>query len=100
MGGVELAVRTHQRFQGFESSQRMVYGEHKEAVDWVVKRNWAFRNIPVLFKKWSPLFNAIHEKTDVFLVSVRAPRLPSFLWVESVFKAIGNSLGTFLEADM
>lgn len=54
----------------------------------------------VLFKKWSPLFDAIHEKMDVFPVWVRAPGLPSFLWVESVFRAIGNRLGTFLEADM
>eukprot|EP00253_Pinus_taeda_P024932 PITA_24932 len=78
----------------------MVRFEHKEAIDWVVEKNWAFGNIPVLLKNWSPLFDAVHEKTDVFPVWVRAPRLPSFLWVESVFKAIGNKVGTFLEANM
>jgi len=35
-----------------------------------------------------------------FRYGVRAPGLPSFLWVESVFNAIGNRLGTFLEVDM
>lgn len=78
----------------------MVRFEHKEAIEWVVERNWAFGNILVLFKKWSPLFDAMHEKTNLFSVWVKAPGLPSFLWVESVFKAIGNRLGTFLEADM
>jgi len=74
--------------------------EHKEVAEWVVEKNWAFGNIPVLLKKWSPLFDAIHEKTNVFPVCVRAPGLPSFLWVESIFKAIGHRMGTFLEADM
>lgn len=91
--------------KGFEVSTLakgwfMVRFENKEAADWVVGKNWALGNIPVLLKKWSPLFDAVHEKTDVFPVWVRAPGLPSFLWVESVFKAIGNRLGTFLEADM
>lgn len=77
-----------------------VHFEIKEAAEWVLKRNWSLGNIPVLFKKWSPMFDAAHEKVDVFPVWVRAPGLPSFLWVESVFKAIGNRLGTYLEADM
>lgn len=78
----------------------MVRFENKAVEDWVVGRNWAFGSIPVLLKKWSPMFDAMHEKTDAFPVWVRALGLPSFLWVESVFKAIGNRLGTYLEADM
>eukprot|EP00253_Pinus_taeda_P025838 PITA_25838 len=39
------------------------------------------------------------ERTDEFPVWVRVPGLPSFLWTESVFEAIGNRLGTFMEAD-
>lgn len=74
--------------------------ENKEAADWVMARNWAFGNYPILFKRWSPMFDAMHERTDTFPVWVRAPGLPSFLWVESVFRSIGNRLGTFLEADM
>lgn len=66
----------------------------------MLKRNWSIGHIPVLLKHWSPLFDAIKERTDVFPVWVRAPGLPFFLWTESVFKAIGNRLGTYLEADM
>jgi hypothetical protein len=66
----------------------MVRFENKQVADWVVGKNWTFGNIPVLMKKWTPLFDVVHEKTDVFLVWVRAPGLPSFLWVESVFKVI------------
>lgn len=74
--------------------------EDKEAADWVRERNWFIGNIPVLMKPWSPLFDAIKERTDVFPVWVSAPGLPSFLWTEAVFKTIGNTLGYFLEADM
>lgn len=63
-------------------------------------RNWAFGKHPVLFKRWTPLFDANREKVDKFPVWVRAPGFPPFLWVESVFKSIGNLLGTYLETDM
>lgn len=90
--------------KGFEVSTLakcwfMVRFEHKEVADWVVGKNWAFGNIRVLLKRWSLLFDAMHEKTDFFPVWVRALGLPSFLWVESDFKAIGNKVGTFLQAD-
>lgn len=74
--------------------------EDKEAAAWVLERNWFTGNIPVLMKYWSPLFDAIKERTDVFPVWVRAPGLPPFLWTEAVFKTIGNTLGSYLEADM
>jgi len=45
------------------------------------------------------MFDPMHEKLDVFPVWVRAPGLPFFLWEESVFMAIGNRLGTYLETD-
>lgn len=57
----------------------MVRFGNKEVADWVMERNWAFDNFPVLFKRWSPMFDALHERTDVFPVWVRAPGLPSFL---------------------
>ena len=54
----------------------------------------------MLFRRWTPLFDAHREKVDTFPVWVQAPRLPPFLWVDSVFRSIGNTLGTLLEADM
>lgn len=78
----------------------MLRFKNKEAADWVCSRNWVIGNIPVLMKKWTPLLDAVHEETDTFPVWVRAPGLPSFLWTESVFKAIGDRLGNYLGADM
>ena len=73
----------------------MLKFREKEAAEWVLGRNWIIGNIPVLLKKWSPLFDAFKEKSDVFPVWVRAPGLPTFLWIEAVFKSISNFLGTF-----
>lgn len=74
--------------------------EDKKDAEWVLERNWSIGNIPVLMKHWSPLFNALKERTDEFPVWVRAPGLLSFLWTENVFRTIGNTVGSFLEADM
>lgn len=74
--------------------------DKKEMAEWVLAKNWAFGNRPILFKRWTPLFDALREKVDSFPVWVRAPGLSPFLWVESVFRAIGNTLGTYLETDM
>lgn len=78
----------------------MLRFEEKAAADWVLGKNWFIGKIPVLLKRWTPLFDAIKESTEVFPVWVRAPGLPFFLWTEAVFQSIGNTLGTFLEADM
>ena len=77
----------------------MVRFGSKEAMEWVEERNWAFGNRPIFFKRWSPLFDASKEKLDEYPVWVRAPSLPPFLWVDSVFKSIGDLLGTYLDAD-
>jgi len=78
----------------------MLRFEEKAAADWVLGKNWFIGKIPVLLKRWTPMFDAIKESTEVFPVWVRAPGLPFFLWTEAVFQSIGNTLGTFLEADM
>lgn len=78
----------------------MIQFDKKEMAEWVLAKNWGFGNRPILFKRWTPLFDAQREKVDSFPVWVRAPGLPFFLWVESVFRSIGNMLGTYLETDM
>jgi len=72
----------------------------KDSAEWVFQRNWHIGNIPILLKKWTPMFDAFKERADEFPVWIRAPGLPSFLWTEEVFKSIGNRLGVYLEADM
>lgn len=77
----------------------MISFDSKAAMEWVEGRNWAIGKRPYFFKRWTPLFDVSKEKVEELLVWVRAPGLPPFLWVDSVFSSIGNSLGTFLEAD-
>ena len=78
----------------------MVKFEKKEVVDWVLGKNWAFSNHPVMFKRWTLLFDVQREKVEDILVWVCVPGLPPFLWVESVFKSIGNQIGTYLKTNM
>lgn len=77
----------------------MISFDNKSAMEWVEERNWPMGKRPVFFKRWSPLFDASKETVEEFPVWVRVRGLPPFLWVDSVFSSIGNSLGTFFEAD-
>lgn len=47
-----------------------------------------------------PLFDGNRERMDVILFWVRFLALPPHLWILEVFQAIGNNLGTILDADM
>lgn len=73
--------------------------DRKVQVDWVLERNWFFGKRPILFKRWTPLFDAQKEKMGESPVWVKLPGLPLQFWTDSVFVSIGNTLGTFLEAD-
>jgi len=87
------------KVSGLAKGWFMIQFVKKEMVDWVLERNWASGKRPMLFRRWTPLFDAQREKVDTFPVWVRALGLPPFLWVDLVFRSIGNSLGIFLEAD-
>lgn len=53
-----------------------------------------------MFKRWNTIFDAQREKVAEILVWVRLPELSPHFWTKEVFRAIGNTLGIFLEADM
>ena len=78
----------------------MIKFSKKEALEWVLERNWNFGKIPILFKRWNPLFDTQREKVDEMPVWVRLPGLPPQFWVQLVFREIKNNLGHFLEANM
>jgi hypothetical protein len=67
---------------------------------WVLGKNWSVNFSPLLLKPWSPLFDASREKLDKILVSVQLLALPLHFRTLDYFKAIGNVLGDFLEADL
>lgn len=56
--------------------------------------------IPLMMKKWSPLFDAQREFIDKESIWARLPMFPSIYWNHKRFMAIGNCLGEFMAADM
>jgi hypothetical protein len=62
---------------------------------WVLKSPWSIDSTPILFKLWTPLFDAGKEWLDIVPIWVRLPCLPLELWSKEIFKMIGNTLGNF-----
>ena len=54
---------------------------------------------PLMAKPWHPDFDPLTESFNKFLVWVKIPNLPMHLWLDSIFEAIGESLGDFLYVD-
>lgn len=48
----------------------------KEHVEWVLEKNWSFGKRPILFRRWTPLFDAQKEKMVESPVRVKLPGLP------------------------
>lgn len=55
--------------------------------------------MPLLAKPWHTDFNPLSEKFNKILVWVRLPYLPLHLWVDSLFKEIGDVIGSFIMVD-
>jgi len=53
----------------------------------------------MLIKPWTPLFDASRERVDIIPIWVRLPAFPLQYWEEKYFKAVGNMIGEYLEAD-
>eukprot|EP01018_Ginkgo_biloba_P039380 Gb_12932 [translate_table: standard] len=62
--------------------------------------SWKWDSTPLWLNRWSPFFDARKERMDLMPVWVKLPGLPLEFWSLEVFKAIGNVLGHFVEADM
>jgi hypothetical protein len=69
-------------------------------VDWVLKKVWSIIATPTLLKFWTPTFDVKCEWVDEEPIWVRLPSLPMQYWNTHQFVAIGNILGSYLEADM
>jgi hypothetical protein len=73
---------------------------NSEEVDWVLKKVWCLADTPTILKRWTPAFDAKRERVDEEPIWVRLPGFPMQYWNTHRFAAIGNLLGSFLEADM
>ena len=51
-------------------------------------------------KRWTPLFDLCTERYDTLPIWVKMSNLPFEFWSLDFFKLVGNSLGTFLEANL
>lgn len=56
--------------------------------------------IPIITKKWSPLFSSKKEKIECDPIWVRLSCFPIQYWNESRFAAIRNWIGKYIEANM
>ena len=61
---------------------------------------WRWQNSALLLKRWSSLFDPRVERYDLIPIWVKLPNLPFEFWSAEFFNLIGNTLGTFLEADL
>jgi hypothetical protein len=57
---------------------------------WVLKSPWSIDSTPILFKLWTPLFDARKEQLDIVPIWVNLPCLPLELWSKEIFKMIGK----------
>jgi len=72
----------------------------EEELKRILNSNWHLNRVPVLMKRWHPLFDASRERVEESPIWVRLPALPLHYWEPFHFRNIGNILGTFLEADL
>jgi hypothetical protein len=61
---------------------------------------WRWSSKALFLKKWFVEFYASTKRMAITLVWVLLPGLPLILWLEEVFKYIGNSPGFFYEANI
>ena len=71
----------------------------KHDVEQILNRNWFYGMIPILLKRWTPLFNANSEQMDTMAIWVQLLGLLLELWNLASLKDLGNAIGTYLEAD-
>ena len=69
-------------------------------VEKILVKHWSYGAVPILLKKWTPLFDADSERLETMLVWVRLPRLPWEFWNPNSLRDLGNALGVFLEVDL
>lgn len=67
--------------------------------NWVLSSFWHFEHAPVLFKRWTPLFDPETEQIGIGPIWTRLPGLPLHFWLEDVFIRIGDAIGTYMDHD-
>ena len=71
---------------------------NKQEANQILSQNWFYGTIPIMFKKWTPLFDSDSERMNRVPIWVHIPGLPLEFWNPAWLKDLGNVIGTFLEA--
>jgi hypothetical protein len=66
----------------------------------ILNAPWCFDSSSMLLKRWTPLFDASHERIDELPIWVHLPGLPVELWTPKGFEYLGNALGRYMDVDM
>ena len=66
----------------------------------ILAGSWRWDGAGMLLKRWTPLFDLHIERYDIMSIWVKLPNLPFEYWSLDFFKLVGNTLGTFVEADL
>lgn len=77
----------------------MVLLPSKEEVETLLKHNWEMAGIPIILRRWTPIFDAAQIKTGKEPIWVRLSRLPFELWSLAFVRLFGNHIGEFIDAD-
>ena len=73
--------------------------DSKHDAEQILNPNWFYGMIPILLKRWIPLFNPDSEQMDTMVIWVRLPILPLEFWNPASLKDLGNAIGKYLEVD-
>lgn len=68
----------------------------KEGVDMMLTSMSEMVGVPIVLRKWSPIFDAAQEKDPIW---VKLSGLPIHLWNLSFFKRLGNHLGEYVDTN-
>lgn len=71
----------------------------KDDVDRMVLGRWEMAGVPIVLRKWSPIFDAAKERVGKEPIWVKLPSLPIHLWNYFFFKMLGHHFGEFLDVD-
>ena len=55
--------------------------------------------MPIVLKKWSPIFDVVKERAGKEPIWVKLPCLPIHLWNQYLFKMWGDHLAEYLDVD-
>ena len=66
----------------------------------MLKGHWEMVGVSIVLRKWKPIFDTSQAQVEKVLIWVRLPRIPTHLWNPRIFRMIGDTLGSFVNAKM